>query len=110
MRNEILEFLKTKDSIIPRFKEWLQDTIIPLDERWETFIESGLGSTDDWESEPPCLDGNNKTLYDDFGCDKYETMTAKRYVDTCIEESFGNITEIKEYFLSNFMKSFVNNW
>jgi hypothetical protein len=110
MRNEILEFLKTKETIIPRFKEWLKDTSVPLDERWDTFIESDLGDTDECESEPPCLDGNNKTLYDDFYCDRGQTMTAKSYVDICEDKSFGDIVEIKEHFLSNFMKSFDNDW
>ena len=43
MRNTVMEMLSHQEQITSKLKEWVKDKDVPLDERWDVFIKSGLG-------------------------------------------------------------------
>jgi len=90
------------------------DKSIPLEDRWNLFIESELGEHDGYYQEPPGINWNKKTLYDDFNCDKYNTLHVDIMLERALEgkmfETLEDEIAFKEYFLENFIKSFQNDW
>lgn len=116
MKHEIQSFLETKQNLINRFKAWVTDKSVPLEERWELFIKSDLGDISTYYENPPGIDWNKHTLYDDFYYDKYATCKAKDILERVQEEEEkfswdeNKEVEFKEFFLNKFLKGFINDW
>jgi hypothetical protein len=116
-RKEILEviqrFKERRDKTKNLVKEFCQDKSIPLEERWEVFITSGLGDHDSWYHDADGIDWDRYTLHDNFYCDRHEVMKVDRMLTLAKQ---GNMFEengeeaFKEYFLDKFVYSFENDW
>lgn len=113
LQQRINLFKVVKEDLISDLKKIVIDKSIPLEERWNLFIESDLGNHDDYYHEPFGIDWNNKSLYNDFHTDRYAHLEVKdmlnRSLDNDLFETNGDIL-FKEYFLTKFIKSFENNW
>jgi hypothetical protein len=116
MRDKIKNILKDVEDLKLEFKKWCKDKTIPLNERWDVFIESKLGTIDSFYRNPPGINWNKKTLYDDFYTEKRETLAANDMLDM-INQEFDTFDwdeqkeiEFKESFLQDFCKGFINDW
>ncbi len=107
MKAKIVKFLVEKDKLTQELKEWVKDKSISLDERWEVFIESDLGT--------------HKCSYEDFAhfnsdmyCDdtrRGATIYLSDVEDTYFENNtLEEINEFKEDVLNSFIKSFEFDW
>jgi len=116
MQKKIDEFNKLKASLIEEMKLWCVDKSIPLEERWKVFIESDLAPIDRWYHHPDGVDWDKVELYNDFYCDRYQTMEASSFVELCQDkindkEDFEcDLDKVKEYFLSEFISGFIHDW
>ena len=112
------QLIKERDTLLSaidtQMKEIVTDQSIPLDERWELFISSDVGLKDSCYHEPDGINWDKMFLFDDFSISKYETVTAKSFVDQCEDKIKDgkeiDLTEVKKYFLKHFVKSFKNDW
>lgn len=117
MKEKIKEFNKQKDTLYAEVKEYVQNTDLPLDDRWDVFVWSGFGDCSDWvvNGFKPLDDhfGREVCWYDDFHIDKYQTLEMKDLVEF-MEEREGSYPELidalKEEILAKFLFSFVNDW
>ena len=115
MKDELESFLDLKESVASNLKEWVKDKSIPLEERWELFIKSGLGVYDSFYHNFPGIDWNKKTLYDDFYMEKHTTRDVIYFLDIIegdddIEWDNEKDIAFKEYFLEKFIVGFENDW
>lgn len=99
MKEEIEKYLafnkEWKDKFLPQFKEWCKDKSIPVDERWELFLKSGLGKEDGRYHRPNGLNWNKLSLYDDFYLDKYAWISVESMFNRAKEKSFLRILMMK---------------
>jgi hypothetical protein len=84
MKEKIEQFLKEKESLIKEFKKWVKDKNIPLEERWDLFVKSGLGVHDNYYHKPKGIDWDKYTLYDDFYIDRYATISCDRMLERAL--------------------------
>ena len=116
MKEKIKDFLETKKEIVNILKKFVVNKEISLDDRWNLFIESDLGEIDSFYMEPPGIDWNKKSLYDDFHADKYSTVLATDMLETINDEAEefnwndNKQKEFKEFFLKEFTKGFIHDW
>jgi hypothetical protein len=116
LKELISQHKKERELLIEKLKDYCKDRTIPLEERWELFIESDLGEIDNYYHEPDGINWNKYTLYDDFNCDKYATIDVKGMLKTCkkvlVDDENFTFDEVvfKEYFLNKFLKGFINDW
>lgn len=119
MKKKIDKFLQEKSLITKELKEWCDNKDIPLEERWEVFTKSELGTIQ------PFI--NNEVAYIVTG-DKHEfgflSYPKNSLVDLVYilneehiwkdpEEYFTTVevlTKLKEYCLNNFIRGFYYDW
>lgn len=100
------------------FVQYILNTEIPLEERWEFFKTAPgyLKEHQSWVQHFKVLDDNGVEFYDDLGLEKYETVATwslvDRVLDCTSEGRFPNVkvNELKEDILSRNLGSFCNNW
>lgn len=121
MNKELKEFLKVKKEFEAKARKWLKNKKVPLEERWDFFIESELGDHESSIVEFKNLD-NDVITGDNYN--RYETIEisdlidivedAKRndpedeYYDETMAKT--NLDKLKEEILSRFIKSFQFDW
>lgn len=115
MIEHIEQYLSIKETLTTALKEYVKDKSIPIDERWEAFIKADVAPIANTYHNPDGIDWNKYTLYDDFYCDKYATMTAQSLFELCEDKADDEDFEydpeaVKEYFMENFISGFINNW
>lgn len=95
------------------FLDFIRNAQIPLNLRWDIYLKHGemLLSINTYSFEPDGIDWNKYTLFDDFYCDKYATMT----VDSMTEQIEQNEFEVdwikyKESWLQKGIWGFINDW
>lgn len=114
MKQEVEQFKKLEKELKDSFRVWVTDRNIPLKERFDLFLESGLG--------------DHRSSVDRFNCkigkefpesleDRYETISIERILewveneeDHDTEFSIEEINEFKENVLSSFVKSYTFDW
>ena len=86
----------------------LADESIPLDDRWDLFIETPSYLL----KHVNCFSGSvlNIDLYDDYGIEKYQTITVVHLVECLEDHDDGKVREVKEYFLERGAGSFTYDW
>lgn len=114
MTETIDHFIIHKDLVREKLKIWVRDTSIPLQQRWETFIKSGLGTEDVFINR---LDDNKvMSTYIDCLDERYTTEYVDSILNWAVElrtdYDFTNedIDEFKQDVLNNFLKSFKHDW
>jgi hypothetical protein len=115
------------DELLNKFKELksklskiIVDKDLSLDQRWKYYEKAGsLLPVDSYYFNPKAkgLNWNTMSLYDDFYCEKFSTMTGVEFVDLCIDINTQrkevekiDILEVKEYWLNSGCYAFINNW
>lgn len=111
-----------KQTIKKELKLAVVDKTISLEERWDLFIDSKLGSHSSYYHEPDGLNWGNISLYDDFYYERYQTIKVDEWLDRLHDKvnddedeegddkfTFDEVA-FKEYFLKNFIYSFDNDW
>ena len=115
MKDKIEQFLAYKASIEAEFKQFCEDTNIPLDERWDLFVKSDLGTINRYIASCAAV----RNILERVGfTDKYSTITYSRvigWIDDDYDDNDqpikrGEINEIKEYALQTFEKGFTFDW
>lgn len=112
--NEINRYQDLKENTTKKVKEYVQNKENPLEERWNIFIASELGDHLSYYEEFEGIDWGKHTLYNDFCCEKYQTIDAYDILSIIKDdlESFEDFQEdvFKEDVLSKFIYSFKNDW
>jgi hypothetical protein len=91
MLSVVNEFNEFKARLTREVEAYCQDNTIPLDQRWEVFVESKLGSTDGSATGSEALDkiyGGECSLYDDLGKDRYSTVNMIDEINNLEESSW----------------------
>lgn len=115
---------KGLDDILYRFKEdhqkckelllsMVQNEALGQDERWRLYMKYGelLLSIDPYYFDPDGLNWDNLTLFDDFYCDKYETMTVDNMTKRIEEKGFEVDWNLyKESWMQKGIWGFKNDW
>jgi len=89
-------------------EDFVKNKEYPLEDRWEIFIESGLGNEESFMVYFKSYD------IEEYLCrhDKYETIYIQNIIDDSIDrkESLETINNLKEEILQMFIKSFEYDW
>lgn len=104
-----------------KFKKYIKDKSVPLEERWEffTIAPDFLKDHKGWVESFKILDDKGIEYYDDFGYERYRRVDTEDLVATlfeCLEEwkdrelTEGDIHEIMEEILLKNMGSFTHDW
>lgn len=122
MQDQIEQFATYKDNLIASFKKWCTNKQVPLDVRWKTFLESGLGDHD------PCYYAYQNINVNEFFDNHWIHENKYYHVDmeeifqiiydeadeTCGDEDCifteETIIELKEDVLESFTKSYTYDW
>lgn len=119
MKKEIIlqnveDLNKRKIEIEQIVKRYVQDKSVPLDDRWDLFIQCKMGTHSSMYENPDGINWNEITLIDDFHIDKNQTCDVDWFIERSeelIEEGEDiDIVKVKEWFLREFMLSFENDW
>lgn len=106
MKEKIKQFIEQKKELEKELTAYCCDKSIPLDERWEVFELSGMGSIRGWTSNCPAID---KMLEDDESYEKHKTYYYSNMIGD-FEANDPRTIEIKEYALATFEIGFVFDW
>jgi hypothetical protein len=128
-KQKILDFFELRDKIEETVRDYVQDTLLPLDDRWEIFEKSGFGDC-------PCWVQNLKSLHHDILCydglvhiDRNQTVSVfyivERYYEDlqdALENTFSvnkmeewrkykfDPVAFKEECLAKFLKGWKYDW
>lgn len=111
-------FNVNKESVTEMVKIVCQNKDYPLEDRWNLFLEAGLGNQKRFIIRPEGIDWTKVEHVDDFYLEKYQTCTTKDFIDTLEDhideenEKFKDVdvNVVKEWFLKEFIISFVFDW
>ena len=125
MRQTVDEMLHHQAQITANLKLWVVDKDIPLDERWDVFIKSGLGTKDSWITRFDSL-GQDYFMYDgEYHCERYQTihmdnvwermtddtrLYLTEFSDTLKPEVAAKLDPFREEVLEKFIQSFYYDW
>ena len=110
MKEQIEELEKLKLKITANLKEYVKDKSIPLDERWNLFFESNLGSHSNYIENFVNLDSNDLANSRDYN--RHETVDLQDLREYGVEsiESDKEYDEFREDVLNKFIQSFEWDW
>ncbi len=94
LTNDIDTFVTLKDNLKPRIIEYVQDTTLPLDERWAVFYKAsrlGLLPCEIWCDFHIRLLGNRDLLRENFYLSKGVDMTYADFYDE-LQNLKGDVT------------------
>lgn len=94
--------------------KFIQNKGIPLDTRWEMYLKHGskILPVDSYYYHPEGIDWNKHTLYDDFYCEMYETMTVDHMTDILdgADDIKVDWNLYKESWMGKAIWGFINDW
>lgn len=116
MKEKLKQFKKIQIEFEQELKAYCKDKSIPIDERWEVFVESKMGTIGRWITK--CKPIRKIINRDECYFEKYST---NRYVELLerledpeeyeyvgLKDGWQN--ELKEYALDNFEAGWVHDW
>ena len=106
--NDIKYFLSEKEKLTEKLKIYVKDKNIPLEIRWELFVESELGKTDDWVLHLTSVDLDS--FYGDSYLNRGQIVNADMILDWVVEEHPEKEDEVMEELLDQFIYSFIFDW
>lgn len=116
MKEKLKQFKKIQSEFEQELKAYCKDKSIPLDERWELFVESGMGEIGRWITK--CKPMRKIIDHDKFYFEKYSTNRyanllerledPEEYEYVGLKDGWQN--ELKEYALDNFEAGWVHDW
>ena len=121
MQKKIKALSKRIDKVKKEFEVYVKDKTIPLEERWNLFVEApdSLSEVTDWIQHFKIENFNERDMYEDLS--KSQNVFAVDFVERAIDGftyenilSSAQIEEIsnalKEHFLSKKLKCFQYDW
>lgn len=121
MKNKIEQFNEAKLQLTDELRKWVLDESIPLDERFNIFINSDLGNEMGWFQ---CFTPYLKQYLEN--CQRYQTISMQNvyesfvdnlcYLENVEDESLlsegakERLSEFMRNTLINFIKSFEYDW
>ena len=103
------DFYASQASFRARFKEWCQDTTVPLEDRWNAFCDSKLGDEErDVYPLEEWVSANSTTEI----CAEYDRRTvvdSEDLIGTCMVPK-DKEDEYKEYVLEKYVRSVKVDW
>ncbi|MCP4437544.1 MAG: hypothetical protein GY810_01210 [Aureispira sp.] len=110
MKNTILQMLDDIDDIRENLKIWVVNKEIPLDERWEVFIESELGEARPFIVRFDSL-GEGFVCYDGkIHIERYDVIDVSEIVEGLMDNDPSLIEAFKEEVLEKFVRTFKYDW
>ena len=113
-------FAKTKNELQESINSFIDNESVDLNDRIEVFQKAcklGIYPIKQWVELFDGVNWEEKTLYDDFNCEKHATFSfgylVKHYVDYSEEETnelFEDIEASIKYFFKKRMAGFINDW
>lgn len=123
MKEKINQYLNLQKELKSELREWVKDESIPLIERYDLFLLSGLGEDARFYLHPPCIDWNRVNLEDNFYLEKYSQCSIGRFIETALEnkeewedgepspyDECGKEKLIRYFMIDKFVKSFTHDW
>jgi hypothetical protein len=120
LMSEAVKLVKNQQKELEKtLKLYVINKEIPLQERWDVFVESELGKAHPWIQHFKSIKIVEDWMYSDFN--KYETYQTKDLVER-LQENIGNdmgpldevtqelVDAFKEEILEKFLKSFQFDW
>ena len=121
MQDKIFALNKSIAELKKEFETYIKDKSIPLEERWDLFVEApdSLSEVTDWIQHFKIENFNERDMYEDLS--KSQNVFAVDFVERAIDGftyenilSSAQIEEIsnalKEHFLSKNLKCFQYDW
>jgi hypothetical protein len=106
MKEKIEKFLKLKKDLTSELKKWVKDKSIPLEERWDVFVDSELWENDCYIIHSDVLDLDR--CYSNM--DRHETINVEWILEYFSDEPKEKLDKFKEEILENFIYSFTYDW
>ena len=113
IQDKLKELKLFEDKIIKEFREWLKDKLIPVNERWKVFIESGKGNEETFivhfKSLSPVKHWGRNPIEDYLheNLERYYSIAAEDIVEMMEEEFDGKYGFLGKSFL--FKQSYNDN-
>lgn len=116
MKEKLKQFKKIQSEFEQELKAYCKDKSISIDERWEVFAESGMGTIGRWITKCKPM----RTIMDRDQC-YFEKYSTNRYAELLerledpeeyeyvgLKDGWQN--ELKEYALDNFEAGWIHDW
>ncbi len=113
MREIIETYIKGKELVISSLKDWVKDKNISLEERWEVFIKSDLGTKSKFIERFIGIDSDDYDQEGPIYLSKYEYISVEKLLDLAIEAEVifeNDIILFKEDVLNRFIAGFKFDW
>lgn len=113
MKEKIEDALKVLKECKEEFKQWVKDQSVPLDERWNLFIQSKLGDHRHYYERFANFPSDG--YYDDFFWDRHMTITVDNMYEAGLDregylDTQDKADEFREDVLRQFIYSFNIDW
>ena len=121
MKNKIDALNKQISKVKKEFEAYIKDTSIPLEERWNLFVEApdSLSEMTDWVQHFKIENFNEREMYENLS--RNESVLAVDFVQQAIDGfTYENVLSsvqieevlnaLKEHFLSKNLKCFQYDW
>jgi hypothetical protein len=112
---EIQAHTQAHKALEGRLKKVVTDTSIPLEDRWDLFVQSGMGDHEPWIQHFEALKDYEDDLYD--GLERHSTVEITELLIHLGELEFESqhakihVTDaFKEEVLSQFIRAFTYDW
>ena len=103
-REQVKQFLEEKNDLTEGLKVWVKDKSVPLEERWDVFLDSELGEISTYYEDYDGVDTDD--LLADH--DKYQVIRVEHILER-IEDDEDAI-RFKEDVLDKFSAGFEYDW
>lgn len=119
-KEKILAFFEMRDNIEEVVRDYVQDTLLPLDERWEIFEKSGFGCHHPFVAHFESLDRNLVCYDGPFHTERNQSVSVFEVIERYYESDKKRLeiwekykfdpVAFKEECLAKFIKGWVYDW
>lgn len=116
MKEKLKQFKKIQSEFEQELKAYCKDKSIPIDERWEVFAESEMGTIGRWITKCKPIRkiiNRDECYFEKYSTNNYAELLERledpeEYEYVGLKDGWQN--ELKEYALDNFEAGWVHDW